>query len=79
MRSSQAVGFILGGYDSNETSQFRVLHWSSPTFLRKERPDVLAAQWHISGSLNKLLYYPEISVAQLNNAGRFLYDRDIGG
>jgi len=60
-----AVGFILGGYDSNETSQFRVLHWSSPGFQREERADILAAQWHISGFLNKLLYYSEISVAQL--------------
>ena len=32
VRSSLAVGFILGGYDSNETSQFRVLHWSSHHF-----------------------------------------------
>jgi 20S proteasome alpha/beta subunit len=60
-----AVGFILGGYDSNETSQFRVLHWSSPTFQCEERPDVLAAQWQISGFLCKLFYYQEISVAQL--------------
>lgn len=60
-----AVGFILGGYDSNETSQFRVLHWGSPTFEMEERPDVMAAQWHISGFLSKLFYYPEISVAQL--------------
>jgi 20S proteasome alpha/beta subunit len=62
---SQAVGFILGGYDSNETSQFRVLHWGSPGFQPEERSDVLAAQWHISGFLSKLLYYQEISVAQL--------------
>jgi 20S proteasome alpha/beta subunit len=62
---SQTVGFILGGYDSFETSQFRVLHWTSPAFQREERNDVLAAQWHISGFLTKLLYYPEISVAQL--------------
>jgi 20S proteasome alpha/beta subunit len=60
-----AVGFILGGYDSNETSQFRVLHWGSPEFQREERADVLAAQWHVSGFLSKLLYYNEISVAQL--------------
>jgi len=65
VQTSQAVGFILGGYDSNETSQFRVLHWSSPAFEREERNDVLAAQWHISGFLTKLSYYPEISVAQL--------------
>jgi 20S proteasome alpha/beta subunit len=64
-QSPQAVGFILGGYDSNETSQFRVLHWSSPEFLREERADVMAAQWHVSGYLGRLLYYPEISVSQL--------------
>jgi 20S proteasome alpha/beta subunit len=63
--SPMAVGFILGGYDSNETSQFRVLHWGSPAFVVEERPDVLAAQWHISGFLSKLFYYQEISVAQL--------------
>jgi 20S proteasome alpha/beta subunit len=61
----QSVGFILAGYDSNETSQFRILHWSSPTFESEDRADVLAAQWHISGFLSKLLYYPEISVAHL--------------
>ena len=44
VRSSQAVGFISGGYDSGETSQFPVLLWTSPTFLSKERTDVLAAQ-----------------------------------
>jgi len=65
MVQPMSVGFILGGYDSNETSQFRVLHWGSPAFQMDERPDVMAAQWHISGFLSKLFYYQEISVAQL--------------
>jgi 20S proteasome alpha/beta subunit len=60
-----SVGFILAGYDSNETSQFRILHWNSPLFERQERSDVLAAQWHISGFISKLLYYQEMSVSQL--------------
>lgn len=38
---STDVGFILGGYDSNATSEFRVLHWGSPELQREERADVL--------------------------------------
>jgi 20S proteasome alpha/beta subunit len=69
--SAQSVGFILGGYDSNETSQFRILHWSSPAFEPEERSDILAAQWHVSGLISRFLYYPEMSVAQLKKLAVF--------
>lgn len=42
------TGFILGGFDLNETNQFKILAWQSPDFKAEERPDIIAAQWAIS-------------------------------
>ena len=68
-----ATGFILAGYDANETNQFKVLWWDSThDFQRAERPDILAAQWFVSQYLVANLYYPEMTVEQLKRLGVFL-------
>lgn len=63
--SGLSVGFILAGYDSNETNQFRILHYKSPRFEQDDRSDILAAQWHISKYLTDLFLYAEMSVEEL--------------
>jgi len=66
------VGFILGGYDANESNQFKILWWVSPDFKEEERGDIIAAQWHVSQYLSNLLYYPEMNVEQLKSLAVFL-------
>ncbi|MDG6918967.1 MAG: hypothetical protein JRN62_05975 [Nitrososphaerota archaeon] len=66
-----ATGFILGGYDSNETNQFRIINWASPDFVRSERPDILAAQWGIAQYVLQHAYYPEMTVRQLTKLAVF--------
>lgn len=72
------LGFILAGYDSNETNQFKILNWYAPEFKREERPDILAAQWPVSQYLLSVLYYPEMDVEQLKRlAVFFLVETEI--
>lgn len=66
------TGFILGGFDANETNQFKILHWNSPNFEREERADVIAAQWHISQFLSDHFYYSEMDVEQLKRLAVFM-------
>jgi len=65
------TGFILAGYDSNETNQFRVMNWGSPNFTRDERPDIVAAQWGIAQYILLHVYYPEMTVRQLTRLAVF--------
>lgn len=65
------VGFILGGYDSNESNQFKILWWFAPNFEEQERGDIIAAQWHVSQYLNNLFYYQEMNVEQLKSLAVF--------
>jgi len=66
------TGFILGGFDLNETNQFKILAWQSPDFKAQERPDIIAAQWAISQYLIHHLYYSEMNVDQLKRLAVFL-------
>ena len=70
--SNLAAGFILAGYDANETSQFKIYHFQSPEFQVKESPDIIAAQWHISQFLSDHFYYPEMDVEQLKRLAVFM-------
>lgn len=66
------TGFILAGYDANETNQFKIYHYSSPDFNVEERPDIIAAQWHISQFLTDHFYYQEMDVEQLKRLAVFM-------
>ena len=74
------IGFILAGYDSLETNQFRIMHYEiTPDperpfrFTKKAFPgDLLAAQWHIARYLLTKLYYPEITVNELAGLAVFI-------
>jgi hypothetical protein len=66
------TGFILGGFDLNETNQFKILLWHSPNFQRQERFEIIAAQWIISQYLSNHLYYYEMNVEQLKRLAVFM-------
>jgi len=68
------TGFVLGGYDANETNQFKIYSWQSQSqFEIVESPtDLIAAQWSISQYLNMHLYYPEMNVEQLRRLAVFM-------
>lgn len=67
------TGFILGGFDANETNQFKIFFWKSPKFEKEERPwDIIAAQWSISQYLSNHLYYAEMNVEQLKRLAVFM-------
>ncbi len=67
------VGFILAGYDANETNQFKIYHFESPDFKIEERPgDIIAAKWHISQFLSNHFYYQEMDVEQLKRLASFM-------
>jgi|APSaa5957512535_1039671.scaffolds.fasta_scaffold29009_3 20S proteasome alpha/beta subunit len=67
------TGFILAGYDANETNQFKIHHFESPKFESDERPgDIIAAQWHISQFLSNHFYYQEMDVEQLKRLASFM-------
>jgi 20S proteasome alpha/beta subunit len=59
------LGFILAGFDSHETNQFKIYLYESPEFTPVERADVCAAQWHISKIMLDYLQYPQMTVEQL--------------
>lgn len=67
-----STGFILAGYDVNETNQFKVYHFANPNFDFDERTDIIAAQWHISQFLYQHLYYQEMDVEQLKRLAVFM-------
>lgn len=62
---SSTVGFILAGYDSYESNQFKIFSYESPFFMPTENTDVKAAQWHLSQVLCDYLQYPQMTVEQL--------------
>jgi len=69
------VGFILAGYDSVHTNQFKVTSFQSAEgFQVKEIviPTFLAAQYHIAHYLAGKLFYPEMMVEQLKQLAVFL-------
>lgn len=67
-----STGFILAGYDANETNQFRIVHFQSPKFELENRSDIIAAQWHVSQYIVNHFYYPEMNVDQLKRLATFL-------
>lgn len=63
----QGVGYIIGGYDGNDTAQFRIYLSESRgnNFQMNELGDeVLAAQWHLSSFLLPFFQYTGMSVVQ---------------
>ena len=66
------TGIVLGGYDANETNQFKIVHWTSPDFTMESRPDIIAAQWPISQFLSNHFYYSEMSIEQLKRLAVFM-------
>lgn len=66
------TGFILAGFDANESNQFKVMAWESPKFTRLERPDIIAAQWNVSQYLVNNFYFPEMTVETLKRLAVFL-------
>lgn len=69
---SLETGFILGGYDGNETNQFKIVNLQSPSFEPDYRQAIIAAQWHISQFLEHHFYYPEMNVEQLKKLASFM-------
>ena len=68
-----SAGFILAGYDANETNQFKIYHFESPEFRIEEKSgNYLAAQWHIPQFLSQHFYYPEMDVEQLKRLASFM-------
>jgi len=60
------VGYIIGGYDGNDTAQFRIyLAESANNFQIAEHTgsNLLAAQWHLSAFLLPFLEYDGMSVS----------------
>ena len=66
------TGIVLGGYDTNETNQFKIVHWTSPDFIMKARADIIAAQWTISQFLSNHFYYSEMDIEQLKRLAVFM-------
>lgn len=66
------TGFILAGYDANESNQFKIYHFESPSFNIEDRADIIAAQWHISQFLSDHFYYKEMDVEQLKRLAVFM-------
>lgn len=66
------TGFILAGYDANETNQFKIMNLQSPEFKPIEQKQIIAAQWHISHYLSDHFYYSEMSVEQLKKLAVFM-------
>ena len=74
------TGFILAGYDSLETNQFRIMHYEitpdpeQPFRFMKAAfsGDLLAAQWHLARYLLNKLYYPEMTVNELAELAVFI-------
>ncbi len=69
------VGFILAGYDSVLTNQFRVTSFQSTGGFQPQEvilPTFLAAQYHVAQYLSQKLYKPEMTVDQVTQLAVFL-------
>lgn len=66
------TGIVLGGYDANETNQFKIVHLNSSNFEVESRADIVAAQWHISQFLSDHFYYSEMDIEQLKRLAVFM-------
>ncbi|MFQ5894559.1 MAG: hypothetical protein ACE5JJ_01895 [Nitrospinota bacterium] len=69
------VGFILAGYDSVHTNQFKVTSFQSSRAFQAEgvlNPMFLAAHYHVAHYLAKKSHYPEMMVDQLKELAVFL-------
>ena len=82
-----SLGFILAGYDSVETNQFRIVSFMSPEFVPQEiiMPFFLTAQWHIAQYILLKVYFPEATVELLKDMAVFVIAEtmsvhaDVGG
>ena len=59
------LGFILAGYDSYESNQFKIYSYESPDFIPNETTDIKAAQWHMSRLISDYLQYPQMTLNEL--------------
>ncbi len=63
---ADTVGYIIGGYDGNDTQTFQIFHaasdWSFEMYLQEN--DVLAAQFPLPSILLPYLRYSGISVRE---------------
>lgn len=79
------VGFILAGFDSYESNQFKIYSYDSPSFVPNENDSVLAAQWQLSQVLCDYLQYPQMTVEQLKELAVILllktssFNNTVGG
>lgn len=65
--AGEIVGFIIAGFDGNDTSQFRIFSCDSRgnfNFEEVSGPSLMAAQWHLAESLYRLLAYPGMAVQE---------------
>lgn len=59
----QEVGFIIGGFDGNDTGSFAIYQFDSVGgFAPLEMDEVIAAQWPVASMIVPLLAYPGMSV-----------------
>jgi len=74
-RKSGMVGFMLAGYDSVESNQFKIASYQTPDFTKDEKINTpfLAGQWHISQYLIRKFHSPELSVDNLVDVAVFLF------
>jgi hypothetical protein len=84
--ANEIVGFILAGYDGNETGLFRIFHFSSQDgFAPQEQVEIIAAQWHLPMALSPYLQFAGMSVHQGRNLATLLmiltasYNSAVGG
>jgi len=71
----RVVGFVLAGYDSIHTNQFKVTSFQSTHDFQAAEvvtPTFLAAQFHVAQYLIVKLYYSEMMVDQLKELAVFL-------
>lgn len=66
------VGFVLAGYDTNESNQFKIVNAEAPEFKLDHREDVIAGQWPVSQYLTNVMYFPEMDVEHLKRFAVFL-------
>lgn len=82
----EVVGFIVAGYDGNESGLFRVFHMDSTSgFIPSEQPQIMAARWHLSSTLMRYLSFSGMSVRTGTNLAVLLmiltstFDEAVGG
>jgi 20S proteasome alpha/beta subunit len=70
---NELVGFVIGGFDGNETGQFLVYQLESPDlFHPSQQEQVIAAQWPVATMLFPLLEYPAMSISAALDLGTLL-------